>query len=250
MNGPHHALLLHGLASDAAIWASVRGELTGCKVWAADLPWRGEGVADWQFEPDPVVWLDRTADSMGEPIHVLVAHSFASALALHWIARRTPQTASVRALVLVSPFYRRKTEDFPWDAMAYYVENFHQILAEGIQSRARRPVDPEIALGMAAHVRDRIGPYAWMRFFSAYMDTPFLPLADLDLPCLVVTGRRDRAAFPSDAEALAAALPRAELRVFDDCAHFPMQENPARFAKALNDFIARTATTAERGDIR
>lgn len=248
MNPPHNTLLLHGLASDAAIWAPVRNELAGCKVWAADLPWRGEGVDDWQFETDPVVWLDRTAASMGEPIHLLVAHSFASALALDWIARGTPETASIKALVIVSPFYRRTTEDFPWDAMAYYVENFHQILAEGIQSRARRPVDPEIALGMAVHVRDRIGPYAWMRFFTAYMNTPFLPLAAVDLPCLVIAGRRDRAAFPSDGEALAAALPRAELRVFDDCAHFPMQEEPVRFAKAVTEFLARTVHNAERGD--
>ncbi|GAB3238055.1 hypothetical protein GCM10027447_37520 [Glycomyces halotolerans] len=240
-----NALMLHGLASDSAVWSAVRDEFPDCRVWTADLPWRGEGVADWQFEPDPVVWLDRTAEAMGEPPQILVAHSFASSLVLDWVCRRSAAAARLRALVLVSPFYRSGSDDFPWEAMEYYVENFHQILAEGIHTRSRRPVDPEIALGMAVHVRDRIGPYAWMRFFHSYMATPFLPLERLDLPCLVLSGRGDRAAFPSDAEALAAALPEAELHVFDDCAHFPMQESATHFAKTVDEFITRRVLAAE-----
>ena len=244
--GTPNALLLHGLASDSSIWAAVRDDLPDCRVRTAELPWRGEGVADWQFGSDPVVWLDRAAEAVGDPLHVLVAHSFASGLALDWACRRSPAAASLKALVLVSPFYRSSAADFDWDAMAYYLENFHWILAEGIRTRARRPVDPEVALGMAVHVRNRIGPYAWMRFFNTYTATPFLPLSELDLPCLVLSGRGDRAAFTADSEALAAVLPRAELHVFEDCGHFPMQEAPAEFAKTVTDFIARTTTAETR----
>ncbi|MEK8171056.1 hypothetical protein NKH77_20470 [Streptomyces sp. M19] len=50
---------------------------------------------------------------------------------------------------------------------------------------------------MALKIRDRIGPYGFQRFFGTYLATPRLRLDRLRMPCLVLGGAEDRAAFPS-----------------------------------------------------
>ncbi|WP_025272374.1 alpha/beta fold hydrolase [Haloglycomyces albus] len=237
-------LFLHGLASDTQTWSDVSDGLGRFRLWSAELPWRSEGVADWAVEHDPAVWLDRTAAQLNERIDVVVAHSFAATLALDWLTR-PETTVTPRALVVVSPFYRAAARDFDWAAIDYYFNNFHQILAEGIHDRSRRPIPADIAEDMARHVRDRIGPYAWMRFFDAYTRTPSLPLERWDTPTLIMAGRHDRAAFLRDAEALDAVLRRSRLQVFDDCAHFPMHENTHEFHKTLTEFIDLALTDQE-----
>ncbi len=67
-------------------------------------------------------------------------------------------------------------------------------------------------------------------------------LERLDLPTLVLWGDRDPVAVPAIAEALAREIPDAELRYLPGIGHYPMLEDPERWARELLSFLeARSA---------
>jgi pimeloyl-ACP methyl ester carboxylesterase len=61
-------------------------------------------------------------------------------------------------------------------------------------------------------------------------------LPNLALPVRILAGRRDALVSLASLEALAGALPRAQLDVWDDVGHSPQLENPDAFA----GWLART----------
>jgi len=64
------------------------------------------------------------------------------------------------------------------------------------------------------------------------------PLTRLDIPAHVLWGRRDPIAVPAIAERLAAEIPGAQLDWLDDLGHYPMLEDPPRWAEAAASFLA------------
>lgn len=62
-------------------------------------------------------------------------------------------------------------------------------------------------------------------------------LEELDVPTLVVWGRDDKGGIYESAVAAVARMPRAELAVFESCAHLPMLEHPARYNALIRDFL-------------
>lgn len=65
----------------------------------------------------------------------------------------------------------------------------------------------------------------WHRWIGA--------LTRLDLPTHILWGRRDPVAVPAIAEQLAREIPNARLTWLDELGHYPMLEDPARWAGAL-----------------
>ena len=169
---------------------------------------------------------------------MLIAHSFgANALLAHLDARGCD---GIEGLVLISPFYRRAWADFEWATLSYYVNEFHQILEEGIRVRSPRGGrNGEILTAMGERLRERIGPHGWMRFFELFTRTPGLDLDALRVPCLVLGGETDVASWPDDCRALAAALPDATGVILEGCGHFPMLERPEETAELVSRFLAR-----------
>ena len=69
-------------------------------------------------------------------------------------------------------------------------------------------------------------------------------LAAVRTPVLVVGGREDATFPPAELEAMAAAIPGAELVLLDDAAHLAALEVPDTVNKLLDDFLARGWRTA------
>lgn len=65
-------------------------------------------------------------------------------------------------------------------------------------------------------------------------------LRKLDIPAHVLWGRRDPIAVPAIAEALAETIPDARLKWLDDLGHYPMLENPTRWAENVLAFFDGT----------
>ena len=61
-------------------------------------------------------------------------------------------------------------------------------------------------------------------------------LAKLDIPAHVLWGRRDPVAVPAIAEALADTIPRVHLTWLDELGHYPMLEDPTRWAENVLKF--------------
>ncbi|MFF2546343.1 alpha/beta fold hydrolase [Kitasatospora sp. NPDC058063] len=236
-------LLVHGLGANASVWDTCAGPLAaGHELWTAQLPWRGEGVDDWARGPELGHWLAEALRLVPGGAEVVVAHSMSANVLLDLLDRESRRGTDpftrfgIRALVLVSPFYRGSAEDFDWPTISYYLNDFHLILEEGLRAHSGGRLGADIQRAMAHRVRDRIGPYGWLRFFDLYLGTPGLQTGRIAVPCLVFGGGRDFAAPPGEARALAAALPDARLRVLPT-GHFPMIERPEEFAAEIREFL-------------
>jgi len=62
-------------------------------------------------------------------------------------------------------------------------------------------------------------------------------LAEIRMPCLVITGDDDRIVPMEQSIRLADELPDAELVVIPDCGHIPHEECPEPFLQAVTDFL-------------
>ncbi len=80
---------------------------------------------------------------------------------------------------------------------------------------------------------------------------PALALSELrsiDLPSLILNGERSPLPFPATAEALAAALPRAELQRIQGASHGLNATRPAAFNRSVLEFLARVDGVAPEAE--
>ncbi|WP_431044249.1 alpha/beta fold hydrolase [Streptomyces sp. P1-3] len=245
---PLRVLLLHGLAGSAAVWAPFAERADpACELWTAELPWRGFGIRGWHERPADA-WVEQAVARLPDAPDVVVGHSFGANAVLAWLSRQDqPSHRTPRGAVLISPFYRPREEHFDWEAMSYYLNRFQDVLSDGLRVSSRGQLAPDVREEMARKVRDRIGPYGWMRFFDTYLNTPRLPVERMSMPFLILGGGTDIAAFPDEARSLARALPDATARILPDAGHFTMVERAAEFAEAVNGFL-RTLTAPPAPD--
>ncbi|HEX6074129.1 MAG TPA: alpha/beta hydrolase [Micromonosporaceae bacterium] len=243
--------LLHGLGSSVTVWDPLRSALpSDVESWAFAFPWDSGQGPGWAMEPDTRVWLEHAwAAAPGRP-DIVVAHSFGANVLLDWVSRQG--TAGCRGVVLMSPFYRPDPDMFDWAAIKHYLNDFEDLVRAGILARLNgsRPAT-DVLEAMVSKVRDRIGPYGWMRFFDLYTRTPLLDLSAVDVPCLVLGGGHDTAAYPHDVRGLADALPDAVAHILPDSGHFSMIDNTARVADLLRGFLHRLGdpTAAAKGAV-
>ncbi len=59
----------------------------------------------------------------------------------------------------------------------------------------------------------------------------------VNVPTLILAGCADPLATPTQASALAAATPGAQLRLFERSGHLPHFEEPAAYCAAIADFM-------------
>lgn len=246
--GPR-VLLLHGMADSSTVWARLfapRHEaLRRAEIHTAELPWRGTGPPDWAHRTDSAAWLAETLDELAAtvgPADVVVAHSFSAMLLLELACGAGAHTGHrPKGIVLVSPFFRPRPQDFGWDTLTGLPEQFVRTMEEGIRVAAGHRSKPELHRALAERLCETIGPYGWSRFFELYLRTPWLRTTEVRTPVLVVSGTGDRIASTAEARALVARMPSAALHTVEDAGHFPMAEQPERFAEVLGGFLRRFA---------
>jgi pimeloyl-ACP methyl ester carboxylesterase len=228
---------VHGLGATAMVWQGLLDALPpGAGATVYGMPWDAANGSAWARSPEPRVWLARALRLTDRPPDVLVAHSFGANVVLDQLCAEGSD--GYRGVVLVCPFYRSSPDGFDWTVISHYLNGFPDLLRAGILARPGGSPDPELVDAMAERVRDRIGPYGWLRFFGLFSGTPMLDLRGVDLPCLVVGGARDTASYPADCRALAQDLPRARAEILPGCGHFPMIDDPARTAGLLAGFLS------------
>ncbi|WEO94740.1 alpha/beta hydrolase [Streptomyces sp. FXJ1.172] len=235
-------LLLHGLASSAAVWDETwRRPPAGLEIWTAELPWRGDHVRPWSHDTQQPDWIEAALDLVPGGPDVVVAHSFSATLLLASLSARAAagddlvRRYGLRGAVFVAPFYRRSPDDFPWDAMAAMQDQFLHVMGEGIRTRSGKRIRPDLRRNMTERVCERVGAYGWLRFCDSYLRTPWLHTDLITLPSLVTCGSEDFAVRES--ELLAADLPGARLHLFEGCGHYPMAERAQQFADLVGTFL-------------
>ncbi|MFG3228661.1 alpha/beta fold hydrolase [Kitasatospora sp. NPDC048194] len=275
--GPGRMLLLHGLANSASVWdaflAADRPDGSfpaadrpggcfpaadrpdGCslaadrpdgspEVWAADLPWRGDCVAHWSSRGDVVPYVADALRAVPGGAGVVVGHSMGANSLLEFLHREVERGADpfteygIRALVLVSPFYRRSVEDFTWQSVETAVQNFVRTMTEGVRVHAGGRVPDDLIEELGGRVRERVGAYGWIRFFETYLATPWLRTERFPVPCLVIAGEHDSIALPEEGRLLAADLPQGRFHLLPGSGHFLMIEQAGDLAAVVDQFVS------------
>ncbi|SPL93854.1 putative hydrolase [[Actinomadura] parvosata subsp. kistnae] len=230
---PVRVLLLHGLGGGPSTWHRF-ADLAAphLELLEADLPWSATGTGEWSRQADATPWIRAAVAAAGD-VELVVAHSFAANVLLEAAATGGPSIAAV----LVSPFYRSAPAEFDWATIESYLDGFHGILDDGLRVSSGDRLAAGLRRDMALRLRERLGPYGWMRFFDSYLRSPLLDTAAVTAPCLVVSGTDDLAAPPRDGRTLAMALPRARFEALP-AGHLPMIEQAHRFAELVGEFAA------------
>lgn len=236
--GPAIAFV-HGMEGRWDSWTSVWEYLhPQFRSYSLELPWAGQQDYRWSLVRQPHDYIKSGLELIPADITMLVAHSFGANAVLEYITNHP--IPSLKALVLIAPFFKPSYELFDWDVLNYYIERFQALLEDGVRVRQppeRPPHPPEVRAALGEKIRDRIGPYGWMQFFLLFSRTPALHLQAVQVPCLVLGGSNDFASLPEDCAALADALPHARVEILSQCGHFCMLEQPQLVARAINQFL-------------
>jgi pimeloyl-ACP methyl ester carboxylesterase len=78
---------------------------------------------------------------------------------------------------------------------------------------------------------------AWAQRAMAARPDSFDTLRQVDVPVLVLVGEEDQLSPPSDAEAMADAMPRSRLVVLEGVGHLSAAEAPDAFNGHVGDFV-------------
>lgn len=207
MPGAPKVLLVHGWAGDAQQWRALGDQLAaaGLDPVLLDLPAHGRSDGRRANLPQWVRALFAVTAAMG-PWHAVVAHSLGALASAHALARGLP--AGRLAMVASSPPPRQFLRWFahglgPGEAMA-------QRMQDGIERQEGVP----------------------MQQFEA----PWLGL-HLKQPILMLHDREDRIAPLAAAQALAAALPDAQLVLSEGLGHRRIMGDEASLQR-LTQFVS------------
>lgn len=228
-------VLVHGLGTSAASWARNVDALAACaRVYAVDLPGFGESgkpaaslpperladlLAAWCVAAD-IRRADFAGHSFGGEVCLWLAHrhpGLARRLVLVASTGAAPRAGLVRRLARLAVDVLREPPGFlPVLARAYLQARPWRILAT-----ARRSRTPDLA---------RILP-------------------TIDVPTLVVWGRRDPVVQHREARRLARALPDARFTVVEEGAHGLIFDAPDRFNELVCAFLRSVAGNPRGADV-
>jgi 3-oxoadipate enol-lactonase len=243
-------LLVHGYPLDRSMW---QGQLDGlgaqARMVAVDLPGfgntppTGNGQTPMTMEELAEVVV-ATATGLGFAQFVLAGHSMGGYIALA-VARLFPDRLC--GLVLSNT----RAEADAADARRARVADADRVLNEGVhflvERMLRNLLSPEtlatrrdLAVGVETMMRRAhpAGIAAALRGMALRPDVrPMLP--HIQVPTLVIAGTDDVITPPAMAQALAAAIPNADMAVIPHAGHLAPFERPDQVNTALRRFIRK-----------
>jgi pimeloyl-ACP methyl ester carboxylesterase len=264
-------LLLHGIASDSSTWRDVLPQLAARHtVIAPDLLGHGASakpMADYSLGAFASSARDLLL-RLGHERATIVGHSLGGGIAMQF-AYQFPERVERLVLVCsgglgreVHPLLRAAAlpgSDWVLPAVARTGALGAGAAAGRLLERLGRPPGADaqgVAEGLAA-LEDPDACRAFLHTARSIMDLggQRVSAADqlylaADLPVLIVWGARDPLIPVAHAHAAHALLPHGRLEVFEQAGHFPFRDEPQRFTRVLEDFLATTPPAAlDAGDV-
>lgn len=235
-------ILVHGYPLDGAMWSGVARALsTRFRVLKPDLPGRGnteapapngiEGYADF---------VETIVGSLEGPVG-LAGFSFGGYISLAFLKRRPEK---VRALALVDT--RASADDEA--GRTKRDETIAAVRTSGVapvlEAMPAKLLSPESLarpdlLERVQRIISRQTPETVEADLAAMRDRPDSTgfLREISIPTLVVVGERDILTPPADSEAMAAAIPGAQLVTVPGTGHLAPMERPKAVAESLAEFF-------------
>lgn len=236
-------VFVHGFGTEASInWhaqlPSVRRRFS---VIAPDLPGFGasERVADERTIAFQVACLRDLIVELGcEPVR-LIGHSMGGWISLAFAAAHPELVAR---LVVIDAAGLRFDPDLALQRLLLpeTAADVRDLIAANFQRPPRLPgfVLRDVLRTCRREAGGRTEVLRQLVYGAEFLDER---LVSIVAPTLIVWGRSDVITPLALGERLAAGIGDAELVVFDDCAHSPNLERPARFNRLLLDFLGSTS---------
>ena len=235
-------VFIHGAAFDHSVWQWQSRYFAhhGHAVLAVDLPGHGRspGSARATIE-EYAEWVAALLDAAALPQAALVGHSMGSLIALETSLRHSPRVTKLALVGTASPmpvsdgFIAAAREEPPVGL------EMEAVWGHSRQTQlAGSPVPGASLLGASRRLNARSKPgvlHAALNACNAYRASPER-LAALQVPTLVVAGKRDQMTQFKAGQAIAKAIPGAKL-VALDAGHSMMSEAPRELQAALRDFL-------------
>lgn len=226
----------------------------------SERPWTGH------YQLDTLVAdLDALRRALRLSRIALIGHSFGGTLALEYAARY-PEHVSRMVLVSAYSDHMVTCREQRARATAAYPDAFARVAADTMDSTGRRRGDCEMEFqALSQEQFDRLnnaGQFvdSTYRLRQDSIDTAsglsntgemghalaraglydryqFTAHDRLSMPVLIVAGRHDGAVGLTSQQALARAIPRSRLLIYEHSAHFPYVEEPERFAHDVTAFL-------------
>ncbi|MBI5014822.1 MAG: acetoin dehydrogenase dihydrolipoyllysine-residue acetyltransferase subunit [Deltaproteobacteria bacterium] len=240
-------VFVHGIAGSAILWqANITAPAAWRRVVALDLP--GHGRSD---KPEAAYDLDFLAgalagflDALELPAVALVGHSLGGHLCLR-LALRDP--GRVAGLVLVDSgglgpeirlgFLQALLAGVTREAVEAMLRGLFE--DTGLASRSMIEATLEM-LEQPGASRAVAAAVAAVAQGSRQEENLAERLAELPMPVLLAWGGKDAVLPVSQAQAAAAAAPRAELWIAEESGHCPQLEAAPRFNRRLLEFLEAT----------
>lgn len=236
-------LLVHAFPLGSAMWHPQISALSArYRVIAPDL----RGFGESQLGDAPIT-LDQYADDLAGLLdHLRIAQAAVAGLSMGGyitfaLLRRHPERIS--ALILADTRSQPDTEEgrLKREENALLAEEqgpaaiAEQMLPKLLAANAPELVCDEVRRMILAN--DRRGIAAALRAMAVRPDSTPL-LASINVPTLVIVGAEDTLTPPSDATAMAGAIPGSRLLLIPGVAHMSNLEAPEAFNAAVEDLLA------------
>jgi pimeloyl-ACP methyl ester carboxylesterase len=178
------------------------------------------------------VALQHAVDFAGRPVGSIISAGLPDARFLERVDEELASFEPIELREQVASSWAREAE-------AHTQEDARSILVDQLPFHFADPRDLRIA-DVAAGLGDMVFAPDVMRA-AAQEDYGAIALEDrlgeVTHPVLVLAGRHDRTCSVAGAEAIAAGVPGARLRVFEDSAHMMFVEEPAAYVDAVRTFL-------------
>lgn len=244
VSGPS-AVFVHGIEDDWRTWQPVAEQLSGWRSWSLEMPWRAGNDYRWRFTAGPADWLGAALEALDGPPDVLIGHSFGASAVLGLLAAgRIPPP---RAAVLATPFYRPGELAITWRMFERSRAAFARQIEDGMRARLAgraTPLAADVFTGMFAKNWERIGPLGFLAVFEEYLASGHLPLAQVRVPVLVLSGDRDPGLARAHLEQLADRLPHGSIICAAGYDHFCHIRRADEVARIVEDFVAGSTSGA------
>lgn len=241
-------LLIHGFPFSSRMWKPQLDSLSAkVRILAPDLPGFGATPATppphtaEQFAIDCAAVLD--AAGVSEPI-VLGGLSMGGYIALAF-ARLFPE--KLRGLMLLSTRPGADSAEAKANrdkSIAAVREQGAQVPGDGMYPKLLAPSNysdkPEVTAELKEIMKGATAEGV-VAALSAMRDRPDSTsmLGQIAVPTLVVHGDEDAVINKSEAEAMAKAIPGAQLHIVAKAGHLPNLEQPAEFDSVVSEFLSR-----------
>ncbi|MGX1097401.1 3-oxoadipate enol-lactonase [Amorphus sp. MBR-141] len=246
-DGPD-VVFVHGIGGNRSNWSAQLDSLSETRrTIAIDL--RGYGDSDDASGPldffDFVSDIARTMDFLGAKTAHMVGLSM-GALVVQAFYARFPQRVSSLTLAACRPGDRPVFDDprrFAAERIAPSSGDNAAIKVDEMLPRLLGPAPSDTARAAIRASLEALHPAAYRKTMAARLSIePFLDMATIDVPTLVVAASHDTVAPCAQMQAIAAQIPHARYEVIDDAGHLLNIEKPSEFNAILASFLQTEAT--------